>query len=73
MTGAPLPDGADAVVMIERCTLLDGGRVRIDEGPVKPGLNVLPRGQDMRAGDGLLRVGTRLNSQTICPTGACPS
>ena len=31
MTGAPLPDGADAVVIVERTTMVDGRTVRIEE------------------------------------------
>lgn len=57
MTGAPLPDGADAVQMVERTeTAAGGGRVRILE-PVKAGENVLRRGQDLRRGALLLEAG----------------
>src|SRR5437588_1448209 len=45
MTGAPIPVGADAVVMVERCRPLDGGRVQV-EAPPKPGLHVQPRGRE---------------------------
>ena len=49
MTGAPLPSGADAVVMVERTEALDGGRrVRIG-GPAKPGQNIQPRGRELGA------------------------
>ena len=40
MTGAPIPDGADAVVMIERSRMLDDGRVRL-EGDPKPDHHVM--------------------------------
>lgn len=60
MTGAPLPEGADAVVMIER-TRRDGDHVLVDEPIVRPGANRLPRGREMRAGDVVLRRGERLN------------
>src|SRR5436305_14075941 len=33
MTGAPLPPGADAVVVVERTCLLDDGRVRVEDRP----------------------------------------
>src|SRR3712207_24418 len=56
-TGAPMPDGADAIVMIERTEPLPGGRVRVAVG-VKPGQNVLPRGREMTAGDVVLPAGT---------------
>ena len=50
MTGAPLPDGADAVVMVEQ-TRRDGDVVVIDDPAVAPGQNRLPRGREMRAGE----------------------
>ncbi len=63
MTGAPLPEGADAVVMVERTRLLDGGQVRIDDAEVRPGTNVLPQGHEMRRGDVVLKSGARLRPQ----------
>jgi molybdopterin molybdotransferase len=63
MTGAPMPDGADAVIMVEHCQALDGNGVRIDDRPPKPGQNVLPRGREMRRGDCVMRAGTRLRPQ----------
>ena len=54
-TGAPLPDGADAVVMVER-THRDGGRVRFTQ-PVAAGEHVSARGNDVCAGAVVLRVG----------------
>ncbi|MFN4260453.1 MAG: gephyrin-like molybdotransferase Glp [Gemmataceae bacterium] len=63
MTGAPLPAGADAVVMIERTQPLDGQRVHIEGGPIQPGLNILPRGREMRAGEAVLHPGAELRPQ----------
>lgn len=62
MTGAPIPQGADAVVMIERTRTLDGDRVVVDDH-VSPGQNILPRGREMRTGDVVLRVGATLRPQ----------
>ncbi len=62
MTGAPLPPGADAVVMQERVQPLEGGRIRIAE-PVRPGHNVMPRGREMRRGETVLRQGQLLRPQ----------
>ncbi|MGL4745705.1 MAG: molybdopterin molybdotransferase MoeA [Dermatophilaceae bacterium] len=58
MTGAPLPDGADAVVPVERT---DGGaaRVVVRFAP-EAGRHVRRRGEDVRAGDTVLRAGVRL-------------
>lgn len=58
MTGAPVPDGADAVVMVEDTTRLDGGaRVRIERGP-EAGTAVRPVGDDIAAGTELYGPGT---------------
>ena len=49
MTGAPLPSGADAVVMHEHNPAA-GGMVDIQEPDIRPGRNRLLRGQVYRAG-----------------------
>jgi molybdopterin molybdotransferase len=59
MTGAPVPSGCDAVVMLER-TLPDGGDVWVEEPEVRAGQNILPRAREMRAGDRILGAGTVL-------------
>src|SRR5262249_2937347 len=48
MTGAPVPKGADAVVMVERTRPLDDNRVRIEDKTPRPGQNILTRGREMR-------------------------
>ena len=63
MTGAPLPPGADAVVMVERSTL-DGGDVLLS-GPVAPGQFRLTRGREMRAGEVLLCRGTPIDAARL--------
>jgi molybdopterin molybdotransferase len=63
MTGAPIPAGADAVVMIERCQMLESQRVRIADPKAKPGSSILPRGKEMRVGDVVLKRGARLRPQ----------
>jgi molybdopterin molybdotransferase len=60
MTGAPLPEGANAVVMIERTRLLDTGRVRIEDDRIRPDLNILHRGREMRMGEVIFRPGMRI-------------
>ena len=62
-TGAPVPDGADAVVMQERCHA-DGDYVSIP-GPVPAGDNVRPRGNDIVAGREVLPKGTRMRPQEM--------
>jgi molybdopterin molybdotransferase len=65
MTGAPLPAGADAVVMNERTQLLDGQRVQIDDNPPRPGQNILFQGREMRRGDVVLAAGAVLRPQEL--------
>ena len=56
MTGAPVPAGADAVVMAEVCEEADG-RVAVSDA-VAPRKNIGAVGEDIRRGDLVLRVGT---------------
>lgn len=66
MTGAPLPAGADAVVMIEQTRREpDGNRVRMIETAARPGQNRMERGQEMRRGDVVLRPATLLTPPRI--------
>jgi molybdopterin molybdotransferase len=61
MTGAPLPEGADAVVQAEVCSE-SAGRVEVSEG-VAPHKHVAAVGEDIRSGDIMLRAGRRLRPQ----------
>lgn len=63
MTGAPLPDGADAVVQVERTRQVEGGRVLIEEAACKPEQNIMRRGREMRRGEVVLRRGSVLRPQ----------
>jgi molybdopterin molybdotransferase len=63
MTGAPLPEGADSVVMIERSQSLDGDVVRIEDALLRPGQNIMPHGKEMRRGEVVLKIGVRLRPQ----------
>jgi molybdopterin molybdotransferase len=65
MTGAPVPTGADAVVMVERTRLLDDGRVVVEDRPPQPGANVLARGREMRRGEVILAAGAELRPQEL--------
>lgn len=64
MTGAPLPDGADAVVMVER-TRRDGDLVVIEPLEVRPGHNRLARAREMRKDEVVLSSGIRLNAPRL--------
>lgn len=63
-TGAPLPPGADAVVLVEESTRLGHARVRL-AARVRPGENVRPVGFDVAAGQVVLPAGTRLGPAEI--------
>ena len=62
-TGAPVPHGADAVVMQERCEHGDNGVV-INYVP-RPGENVRPAGEDIELGREILKAGIKLRPQDI--------
>ena len=63
MTGAPIPRGADAVVMAEVCQE-KRGRVEVRDA-VSPRKHVGPAGEDVRRGDVVLRAGRRLRPQDV--------
>jgi molybdopterin molybdotransferase len=56
-TGAPMPEGADAVVMVEATERLDDGAAVAVHVEVTSGLHVRPAGDDLRAGDAVFAVG----------------
>jgi molybdopterin molybdotransferase len=62
-TGAPMPDGADAVV-IQEDARRDGDAVTVLES-VAPGRFVRPSGLDFRAGETLLHAGQRLDARRL--------
>jgi molybdopterin molybdotransferase len=62
-TGAKIPEGADAVVMVEH-TELENGKVRIFK-EIERGKNVALKGEDVKNGEVLLKKGTWLTSQDI--------
>jgi molybdopterin molybdotransferase len=59
LTGAPMPEGADAVI-VQEDVLPSQERIRL-MAPVLPGSNIRRRGEDMRAGQILATAGTRLD------------
>ncbi len=63
MTGAPVPAGADSVVMVEYSSQ-QGKRVEITRSAA-PGENVVPRGAEAHEGALLLDRGLRLNEAAI--------
>jgi len=63
MTGAPVPEGADAVVMVEY-TSLEANSVEITKS-ASLGENIVTQGAEARSGSRLLNRGTRLNESGI--------
>ena len=64
MTGAPMPQGADAVIRVEDTRELPASDVRIDKA-VKPGNDVRPRGESMKNGELVLTAGTEITPGVI--------
>jgi molybdopterin molybdotransferase len=70
MTGAPVPAGADAVVMLEHVEVADN-RIRLSEGRIlRPGSHIVPSGSEARRGDPLVTAGTRLAASHIAALAA---
>ena len=63
MTGAPVPDGADAIVMVE-LTSRAGNRVEVQR-TINPGDNIVPVGAEGKKGDVMLAPGMRLDYAAI--------
>jgi len=63
-TGAQLPQGADAVVPVERTRPLEGDSA-VELPDTAPGENVRHAGEDVRAGDVVLEAGTRLGPAEV--------
>jgi molybdopterin molybdotransferase len=63
-TGAPVPPGADTVIMQEK-TRRDGDQLWIDDLPLKKGGNVRPQGSQTKKGATALHAGTPLTPAAI--------
>lgn len=69
-TGAPMPHSADAVVKQEDTTR-DGDEVVINQALMRPGLNIMPRGKEMKAGQVVLPAGTVITPIALGVLAAC--
>jgi len=63
-TGAPVPPGADTVVMQER-TRIENGQLIIEDEKLKLGINVRAQGSEIRSGTVALKKDTRLSAAAI--------
>ena len=74
MTGAPVPLGADCVVMVEHTASTGPGdsQVRLLDGrTIQSGENIVPRASEARSGTPLLSAGIRLEAQHIALAASC--
>ncbi|MEQ3640417.1 MAG: gephyrin-like molybdotransferase Glp [Alteromonas sp.] len=64
MTGAPIPDGANAVVMIENCDSDNNGNVIIN-APHTQEQNIRAKANDIAQGQVLIKKGTQLRAEHL--------
>ncbi|HEX4038780.1 MAG TPA: molybdopterin molybdotransferase MoeA [Acidobacteriaceae bacterium] len=71
MTGAPVPAGADCVVMVEH-VVLEAGHISMT-GPreLAAGDNIVPAGAEAHRGDVVIAAGQRMGAAAIAAAGAC--
>jgi molybdopterin molybdotransferase len=63
-TGGMIPEGSNAVVMLEDTQSLAQSEIEVYR-PAAPGFNVIRAGEDVQKGESLLEAGTRLRPQEI--------
>jgi molybdopterin molybdotransferase len=65
MTGAPVPEGANAVVMQERTARGGERHIRVSDPTLEPGQNILQVGASIKKGDVVLRRGTLIRPAEV--------
>ena len=71
MTGAPIPAGADAVLMVEHA-VRSGSNLRPNAPrTLTPGENIVPQGSEARSGTQVVRAGTRIGAAEIAIAATC--
>ena len=72
MTGAPIPPGADAVLIVEETGMVEGDPQAVrPKSAVQPGASIARRGADVRAGEILLHAGEFIGPGEIGVLAAC--
>lgn len=71
MTGAPMPEGADAVVMVEHVEETDGAIRLVAERTLHGGDNIVPRGSEAHAGQVVLPAGSIVGGAETALAAAC--
>nr|ACX30497.1 molybdopterin biosynthesis protein MoeA [uncultured Candidatus Thioglobus sp.] len=64
-TGAPVPDGANTIIMQEECELIENDLKIEIYRPISLNENIRPKGNDIKSGKVILKVGTKLRAQDI--------
>jgi molybdopterin molybdotransferase len=71
MTGAPVPEGADCVVMVEHAQR-NGDMLSLAHGrSIASGENIVPRGAEAQAGGVMVARGTRISAAQVAAAAAC--
>src|SRR4051794_22491024 len=71
MTGAPVPNGADCVVMVEHTATQENHITLTGGHKLLPGENVVPAGSEAELGASLLAAGQRLSAQHLAVAAFC--
>jgi molybdopterin molybdotransferase len=71
MTGAPVPPGADCVMMVEYAAAVDGHVTLAGPREMAPGENIVPAGAEARAGDAVIPAGRRIGVAEIAAAASC--
>jgi molybdopterin molybdotransferase len=64
-TGAPVPKGANTIIMQEECELIENNTKIEIYRPISLGENIRPLGNDIKSGDVILQKGIKLKPQDI--------
>lgn len=71
MTGAPVPPGADCVVMVEHVSVKDDVLFIRPGRTMEPGENIVPAGAEAKSGSTIVPAGTRLSASHIAAAASC--
>ncbi len=72
MTGAPAPEGAEAVLMVEHAVIGEDGLLRVAEGrTLRAGENIVPRGAEALAAAELIPSGRRIGAAEVALAASC--
>ena len=71
MTGAAVPEAADAVMMLEHVEQSDNKVRLVPPRTLAPGENIVPEGAEAKAGEEIVPAGSRLNAARIAAAATC--